>query len=287
MISIIICSRSKTISKELNENIKTTLGSDYELIIIDNSLNQLSIFEAYNKGIYISKGEYLCFFHDDILIHTIGWGSIIHRIFENPSIGLIGVAGSKIKSKMPSTWSECGESNKVINLIQHDKSGKIELKNIGFFNNHQYESVVVIDGVFMVARKNKDIFFNEHLKGFHNYDLNLSYEYLKHDYKIIISNEILIEHFSIGTINKSWYNSSLILFSIYKNILPLTSEKNMKLIEEVKNREVINGAAFVMQLFDHGFYINSFIFWIKLIKLKPFSVYHFIIFKSIFKSATT
>ena len=67
MISIIICCRIQTINKDLSENIKNTVGCDYELIVIDNSQNSYSIFEAYNLGIERSNGDYLCFIHDDIL----------------------------------------------------------------------------------------------------------------------------------------------------------------------------------------------------------------------------
>ena len=67
MISIIICSRDKSISEELSTNISETINHDYELIVIDNSKNKYSIFEAYNSGIKKSKGLYWCFIHDDIL----------------------------------------------------------------------------------------------------------------------------------------------------------------------------------------------------------------------------
>ena len=120
MLSIIICSREKTISKELSINIEKTTGCEYELIIIDNTENKYSIFEAYNLGIEKSIGEYLCFFHDDILIHTNGWGDIIKQIFtESKQIGLIGVAGAKMKSKMPSAWWDCNEGGNYTRIIQH------------------------------------------------------------------------------------------------------------------------------------------------------------------------
>ena len=44
MISIIICSRTERINYDLSENIKKSVGCDYELIIIDNSENKYSIF---------------------------------------------------------------------------------------------------------------------------------------------------------------------------------------------------------------------------------------------------
>ncbi len=285
MISIIICSRTKAISFNLSKNIEKTICCNYELIVIDNSQNQFSIFEAYNLGIKNSHGEYLCFIHDDILFHTMGWGSVINRVFkENNEIGLIGIAGSKMKTRMPSTWSDCEEHFKVFNIIQHYKNGKAELQSKGFSNHNKHETVVAIDGVFMAGRKNSLIRFNEKIKGFHNYDLNISFEYFIHNYKIIVTKEILIEHFSIGTINKSWYKSSLTLYSLYSKYLPLIGKTNNLFYEDIIKREVINGSSFVMQLFSHNYYLQGLIFWFKLLKIKPFTLYHYIIIKTFFKN---
>lgn len=105
MISIIICSRTSVISDNLLDNILLTIGADHELIVIDNSENKYSIFEAYNIGINKSKGEIVCFIHDDINFLTLNWGGILIEIFnENKKVGLIGVAGAKSKTKMPSAW---------------------------------------------------------------------------------------------------------------------------------------------------------------------------------------
>ena len=70
MISIIICSRTASISDELNQNIDQTIGIPYELVVIDNSENLYSIFSAYNEGVKRSKYEMLCFMHDDIIFKT-------------------------------------------------------------------------------------------------------------------------------------------------------------------------------------------------------------------------
>jgi len=108
MISIIICSRKSIIDVRLSENLNDTIGCEYELIIIDNSENKYSIFEAYNLGIQRSTGNYLCFIHDDILFHTLVWGNVIKSIFQSDlNIGLIGVAGAKLKTKMPSGYWNC------------------------------------------------------------------------------------------------------------------------------------------------------------------------------------
>ena len=84
MISIIICSRAASISDELIQNIDQTIGLPYELVIIDNSDNLYSIFNAYNEGVKRSKYELLCFMHDDIIFKKeSNWGKKIVKHFNN------------------------------------------------------------------------------------------------------------------------------------------------------------------------------------------------------------
>src|SRR5690554_6108020 len=103
MLSIIICSRNFKISEKLEKNIRETISVSFEFVIINNEKKELSIFEAYNQGIAKSKGDILVFLHDDILFRTQGWGEILEEIFNtNKDLGLLGIAGSTIKTKMPS-----------------------------------------------------------------------------------------------------------------------------------------------------------------------------------------
>ncbi|MEN2400342.1 glycosyltransferase [Flavobacterium sp. MC2016-06] len=277
MISVVICSRTNFISESLQNNIQETIGEEHELIIIDNSLNNYSIFEAYNLGIRKSKGQYICFMHDDIGLKTSNWGAIINRIFqENSKIGLIGIAGSKIKTKMPSAWWDCADENLCMNIIQHFSTGKKEHWVKGF-KEKRLEKVAAIDGVFMVARKVNTICFNENLKGFHNYDLNFSFEYLKSGYNVVVTKDILLEHFSIGVLNKSWYESTLELHKVYKNLLPLNFSNNLTL----KDQEFKNGEKFLINAFKHNIKRPLFMIWFKLILIKPLTKFHLRFLKTI------
>lgn len=279
MISIIICSRKKTIPDILSTNINETIGCAFELIIIDNSKNLYSIFEAYNLGIDKSVGAYLCFIHDDILFHTHDWGNIIKKTLDlNDKIGLVGVAGSKIKSKMPSGWWNCPDEYKEINIIQHISHDKIENWNYGF-KNVNISEVVTIDGVFMIMKRSLNIFFNTALKGFHNYDLNISLECQIRGFKVAVTNEILIEHYSNGTIDKTWYKSTLIIHKMYRCFLPLSIE-NVPYNE--KKLEFNNGSNFVNQLLILRYYKDLIRIWFRLFEINPFSKFHLIIFKKLF-----
>lgn len=277
MISIIICSRTQFLSNLLLENLEKTVGCDYELIVIDNSENSYSIFEAYNLGIRKSAGNYLCFIHDDVLFHTIGWGNALNTIFENNNkIGLIGVAGAKFKTKMPSTWWDTPENLKVMNIIQHFKSGKVEKLNYGF-NSSSLQDVVTLDGVFMALRKETNIVFNTLLTGFHNYDINICFECNSKGYKIVVTDKILIEHFSTGTVNDSWVDSTFKIHKLYNNLLPLSVLDNYK----NKKFEIENAKRFIRLCLKHKRRRSAFSIWIKFFISHPISKFHFTFIKSI------
>ena len=277
MISIIICSRTPKLRQSLVENIENTIGRAFEWVVIDNSENRYSIFEAYNLGIKKSKGDYWCFVHDDVLFHTKGWGDIIFEVFESDEkIGLVGVAGAKVKTKMPSAWWDCDDQFIRMHLKQHFKDGAIKDWKIGN-QTAPLEEVVVIDGVFMVARKDERIRFLESLMGFHNYDLNLSFEYLQKGYKIMVTNLIYFEHFSLGTLDAAWYESTVTLHKKYRSLLPLSIIESL----ELKSLEFKNGSRFLKGLRELKMYKHVFELWMRLFFLKPISKFHFQFLKNI------
>lgn len=277
MISLIICSRTFKLPQSLVDNIESTIGCAYEWVVIDNSENRYSIFEAYNLGIQKSKGDYWCFVHDDVLFHSQNWGKTIEEIFNsNNKIGLLGIAGAKVKTKMPSAWWDCDDLYLRMHLKQHFKDGAIKDWNIGN-QIAPLEEVVAIDGVFMMARKDNSIRFLECLTGFHNYDLNLSFEYLQKGYKIMVTNLIYIEHFSIGKLDAAWYASTLKIHSHYRSLLP----RKVTISNDLKSLEFKNGARFLQGLWENRMFNKAIIFWMRLIVLKPISRFHFHFLKNI------
>ena len=282
MISIVICSRKPTIDTLLLENIVSSIGCVHEFVIIDNSENQYNIFQAYNQGIKKSVFDYVVFLHDDILIHTNDWGIVVQNIFiNNNNIGLIGIAGSKVKSKMPSAWWDCPTEFMQINIIQHIKPDKKEIWNYGFKNNSNLENVVAIDGVFMAMNKNMQLCFDEKLSGFHNYDLNISFECLSNGFEVVVTNQILVEHFSKGILDISWYNSTYELHEKYKNILPLKTNDIIDL-DFLKILELKNGKKFVNKLVQLKFKRKAIILWFDIFLIKPYNRYHLSFFKHLF-----
>lgn len=229
LISIIVCSRSKEIPPTLSNNINSTIGDiDYEIVWIDNSVNKYSIFEAYNMGVEKSKGEYLCFMHEDILFHSNNWGEICITELADIKIGILGVIGTHFYSQFSTYWMDSGINHGKI-IQGYEKKGKHCTEEWNWNKKDKYSNyVVAIDGLWMCCRKNiftSNIRFDDHtFKGFHFYDMDFSFQAIKEGYKIKIVNEILIEHTSPSFINQSFTENCLLFHKKWSNILPFQSE---------------------------------------------------------------
>ena len=235
-ISCIVCSRSNDITEVLKQNIESTIGCSYELIIIDNSYNKYSIFAAYKKGQQIARGEVLCFMHEDIIFHTYKWGEYVNDYFQkHTEAGLIGVAGSHFLTRIPSVWWDTEICS--ANLIQGSFVDKTYSTTL--ISNDHYKSnptkVAVVDGLWMCMRKemmNYVIWDDTLFNGFHGYDLDLSLQVWKSGYEVHVVWDILIEHKSMGKVSKDLYKTYDVLWNKWYTFLPLLKGVILSLKEQ-------------------------------------------------------
>jgi hypothetical protein len=215
MISIIICGRDKDITPALSNNIQTTIGVEYEIIVIDNSKHTYSIFAAYNKGVALSQYEIVCFMHDDIIFESFDWGSIVINQFKQTNVGAVGVAGSPYYASLPGGWWSGG-------LICQHISGQKDYTYARPINNGL--PVVVVDGLWFCIRKElfMTISFDEtRFKGFHYYDVDISLQIQHAGYDILSLYNITIKH-SSGKLDSIWLQNALILQEKWAKHLPFS-----------------------------------------------------------------
>jgi Glycosyltransferase like family len=222
MISIIICSRKPQLDELFCNNIHNTVGVEYELICIDNSHNDYSIFSAYNKGIALSQYPYICLVHDDVLFHTNGWGEHIIRHLSIAGVGLCGIAGGDVMSRVPSDWLAFNPS---VHITHTDRSGlkpqeKMFLP-VGY--PHTSKSVVLLDGVFICARN--DFFslirFDETFGGFHGYDYDISMQSIQAGFMNYVVYDVDIEHFSTGRLDATYFRALFNIWRKWIKVLPV------------------------------------------------------------------
>lgn len=224
MISLIICSRNSSISPALAQNIASTIGLPHELVVIDNSANNYSIFEAYNIGAARSNYPILCFMHDDIEYHTQDWGKNVLNHFNDTETGAIGIAGTPYFPQMPGSWWAGGMINEA--LIRDCDNGLAPVFKFADGIGSDKKQVVVLDGVWMCIRRRlfDEIRFDEHTyKGYHFYDIDISLQIHDHGFKLYCVYDILFQHFGKGSLNITWINNALLLQKKWQHNLPAFS----------------------------------------------------------------
>ena len=222
MISVIVCSINPLLLANLKNNIQSSIGIDYEVICVDNRNDKKGISEVYNEAAKRATFNILCFVHEDVFIHSNNWGISLLKVLSDEAIGLVGVSGTIYKSNYPSVWSACDQSFYRSNTIQHFKSEEQPVISIINPFNRAVEEVAVLDGVFLATKKSifDSYFFDEKIfKNFHCYDLDISFN-IGTDFRIIVTYDILLEHFSEGSLNRSWVEDSIKLHEKWNQILP-------------------------------------------------------------------
>ena len=199
MISVIISTQDSVLLHRISENIKETIGVEFEIIAIENKA-QYSICEAYNLGVTKSKYPFMCFVHEDVLFKTTNWGDRLTSIMKNdPTIGLIGIAGTKFRSSYPSAIGQGPGLSRFLrgNIYHWDNYKDFDKSD----QQNEIDDVVCIDGVFMFSKK--EVFqhcrFDEKLlTHFHGYDIDFSLQVFFKPYRVVVDRSVLIAHYSNG-----------------------------------------------------------------------------------------
>lgn len=222
MISIIVCSRHKKLPDYFLKNIEETVGTEYEIIHMDNSENQYSIFAAYNQGFARSKYPYLCFVHEDVKFHTPNWGENVIEHLQKQKTGIVGLAGGNLASRIPASWSAFMSS---IKIIQADKTGRKPLRYIHHPSDfaEKSRSVILLDGVLLCMKRElmQEIKFDEQFDGFHGYDFDISIQSTVAGYTNYVMYDVDLEHFSHGKPDAHYYRNLIAIFKKWGKYLPL------------------------------------------------------------------
>lgn len=203
MLSIIISSYKPKLYTALEKNIAETCGIIYEIIKVDNP-GVMGICKAYNLGAEKSKYKNLLFLHEDVKFISNNWGERLVKQLNIENTGAIGLAGSEKRYRLPYGFYS-GRAYQNYMYLHHYGE---EISNTNLNNN--FINIKVIDGVFMAMKK--EIFekfkFNEQLKGFHFYDIDLSIR-TSEKYNNYLATYIRLEHFSKGNFGNQWIKACL------------------------------------------------------------------------------
>lgn len=227
MFSIIICSISPDKLKSVTQNIQSTIGMEHEIISIDNRDKGWPIARAYNEGARRARYPYLFFVHEDVMFHSTDWGEVIGVKLNEPNCGVIGFAGTKVMMKCYSGWLQSYKWMCLL-LYQGLKNKQTEFRAYNIFLEHPFGEVVALDGLGMFVRKevwSAYPFDEDILTGFHCYDVDFTLQIAatkRYKNYVCCSTKVLIEHFSEGNLNHSWYRDTIRIHKQkWSKILPM------------------------------------------------------------------
>lgn len=235
MISIIICSRNPDISDELKQNIAKTIGVEYELVVIDNSKNNYSIFSAYNKGIEKTAFPLLCFMHEDVELFTQDWGIKVVEYFEKiDDLGILGVIGSHYLPNSLAYWHDF-KPFYLSGIVPIQNNEKFEYVDYINKDIDKYTEVVAVDGMWFCMPKklfDKIRFDAQGYDGFHMYDMDISMQVINIlQKKVIVTFEIVVGHYTNGAIDEVFIKNMKYFYKKWEKYLPI--HRNISIDEKL------------------------------------------------------
>jgi hypothetical protein len=233
------------LASQVKRNIDNTIGTEWELILVDNTIMKKGICEVYNEGAEKSKYNIICFVHEDVLFETKNWGRIVQDYFANDkTLKVVGIAGAKYKSNTPSGWSTGIRSLDCCSIFHVNKEGKREKIYSNPNPAEKLQPTITIDGVFMCTTKQSWMetkFNNQLLRGFHLYDLDFSIRNSVKG-KVAVSFEIDLVHLTEGgDFGDNWVNETLLWHRANERELPAATNssliKNNRKIENIVSKK--------------------------------------------------
>jgi GT2 family glycosyltransferase len=240
------------------------IGIEHEWLVWDNSRQNLGLSEVYNKLATRAKYPFICFLHEDVVIQTRNWGSILVELCLQQNISLLGVAGGKYKSRMFSGWYSGGKNLDYFSLL-HINNGKEQKMEAPEVWEQCEEEVASIDGLFMFCKKTvwETTRFDEGLlKGFHYYDIDFSLRVAQHA-KVAVTNRLALIHYTKGgDYGEKWLEQTIVFHKAMKRVLPFSVSKKFE-----KNIEIIAAKYWLDWLKNMTIGLGNKLKWIQLQKL--------------------
>ena len=158
------------------------LGKPEDYIIEKIAIrNATSLCSAYNQAMKQTDAKYKIYLHQDVLIRNMNFIFDLLNIFEDESIGLVGMVGG---TDMPQNGICFATFN----------TGSVDAREPGisyWMREKHYtggRDVIAVDGLLMATQV--DIKWREDLfKGFHYYDISQSFEMIRAGYRVYVPDQ--------------------------------------------------------------------------------------------------
>jgi hypothetical protein len=225
MISLVVCSIRPEQLAQLKRSVEGSIGLPHEWLVADNRNTGKGICQVYNELAARARYPYLLFIHEDVTFESFDWGPALVEQFEkDDQLGLLGLAGSTIKSRSYSGWYTADARHDRYQLF-HALPDRVErLEQLPAMGAGPFP-VVCLDGVFLFCRKSvwSEIPFDaSSVNGFHFYDLDFSMR-VAEKYKVgVLGGLGLLHHTAAGgDYGRRWVREAIRFHRRWKNRLPI------------------------------------------------------------------
>jgi len=228
MISLIVCSVRPELLERVKRSVESTIGIEHEWVVADNRNTGKGICQVYNELAPKARFPYLIFLHEDVTFENSDWGSrLLDHFKADPSLGLVGLAGSNVKSRAISGWYTADPQHDRF-YLNHQLPGYAESLHQVPSTSMDLFPVVCLDGVFLCCKSSvwESIRFDEqHLRGFHFYDLDFSLRVAK-SYGVGVSTRVSLTHHTEagGDYGTRWVHAAMDFHRRWSERLPLCLE---------------------------------------------------------------
>lgn len=180
-ICFIICANKENYLKECEWYIEQLIlpdGYEKEVIAIRDAVSMTS---GYNRAMKSSDAKYKIYMHQDVFIFNPNMICELLEMFQDPSIGMVGVVG--IKEFMPSAeYHNNWDLANLASVITSDGITPVEWKIPGQCG--ELIEVTGIDGMFMATQY--DLPWEEDFDGWHFYDMSQCVNFVNAGYRLVV-----------------------------------------------------------------------------------------------------
>ncbi len=199
------------------KNIDIPQGYQIETLAVRNANNAAN---GYNQAMKDTDAKYKIYLHQDCFIIEKLFLSNILKIFEDPSIGMIGMVGSSNLPENGVWW----ESHKMLGAVYDNHESILREYNYKNFNP-KYELGCAVDG-FCISTQYDAPWLDKLFNGWHFYDVSQSIHFISKGYKVAIATQTKpwCLH-DCGKLNTANYHFFRVTLLNYIHTLPQEQQK--------------------------------------------------------------
>lgn len=202
-VTVITVSKDFTQSDKIEERIVSNTDYPSVNIVVKQGNANGSLAGIYNEAAESVESDVLIFVHEDVFFKNPQWLQRVTMHLQEQPNTIIGVAGTKVYTKLAGTWPSLSEFTRE-DVYQGDMHYYVNPENL------TYDYVQVLDGCFLACLASvwQKLKFSNNLEGYHYYDVDFSLRAHNQGCFVTVLYGLGVEHMSSGRLNAAWVKAT-------------------------------------------------------------------------------